>query len=52
MVSGPFDMELATGVRGALVSCNFSVALDVDDPDTSAGRASHSGIGGRKGDAK
>lgn len=45
-------MLLAIGERGALVSCNFSAAFDVDDTDTSAGRASHSGIGGRKGDAK
>lgn len=52
IVSGPFKAALAVVVRGALVSCDFNVALDADDPETSPGRASHSGMGGRKGDAK
>jgi hypothetical protein len=52
IVSGPFETVLAVIARGALVSCDFKVALDADDPETSPGRASHSGMGGRKGDAK
>jgi len=52
IVSGPFETALVVVARGALVSCDFNAALVADDPETIPGRASHSGIGGRKGDAR
>ena len=52
MVSGPFEVTFVAVARGAVVSCDFKAAVAADDPDTIAGCASQSGIGGRKGDAK
>ncbi|MBW8617284.1 MAG: hypothetical protein KGO21_01125 [Hyphomicrobiales bacterium] len=52
IVSGPFDEGLATAARGVVLSCDFTGALGFDDDAIDAGRASHSGMGGRKGDAK
>ena len=52
IVSGTFDDEFATVARGGVLSCDFNVALVLVEFAMEAGRASHSGIGGRKGDAK
>ena len=52
IVSGPFDDEFATVARGGALSCDFNVALVLVEVAMEAGRASHSGIGGCKGDAK
>jgi hypothetical protein len=52
IVSGPFEDAFETVVRGAAVSCDFDVELAFADVAIDAGCASHSGMGGRRGDAK
>jgi len=52
IVSGPFDDEFKTDACGGVLSCDFNVALVLVEVAMDVGRASHSGIGGRKGDDK
>lgn len=52
IVSGPFEDAFENVVRGAAVSCDFDVVFVLAAAAMDAGRASQSGMGGRKGDAK